>query len=125
MEQHKRYLRFNNAEARRLASRLLRNKPDSDTTSPPDFDFDGWHNGYYWAMKLLGENGRVRAPGTWSGLPGEMGSTYTPGALLPGHFAIIAWQGPPAAAPQRLRDFILSDAQIATVFPNGPPEVMG
>jgi hypothetical protein len=66
-------------------------------------------------MKVMGENGRLRYP---------EGHAQA-GQLIPGHFAIIAWQGPPSEAPQRLRDYIVTDAQMDSVFPGGPPEVMG
>jgi hypothetical protein len=115
VEQHKRYLRFTTAEARRLASRLLAGMDDEDTTSPSNFSFDGRHDGYYWAMHVLGENGRLRYP---------VGHAQA-GTLIPGHFVQIAWQGPLSAAPNRLRDYVVTDAQIAAIFPNGMPEVMG
>jgi hypothetical protein len=115
VEQHVRYLRFTTAEARRLASRLLANMPDEDTTSPSDFSFDGWHNGYYWVVHVMGTNGRLRYP---------EGHAQA-GQLIPGHFVIMAWQGPLSAAPQRLRDYVVTDAQIASVFPDGVPEVLG
>jgi hypothetical protein len=115
VEQHKRYLRFSTAEARRLASRLLRNLPDEDTESDSGFDLDGWHNGYYYAIKIMGVNGRLRYP---------EGHAQA-GQLIPGHFIIIAWQGPLSEAPNRLRDYVITDAQIASTFPNGIPEVMG
>jgi hypothetical protein len=115
VEQHKRYLRFPDQVARRLAAKLLKGLPDEDPTVVDDFDFDGWHNGYYWAIRMMGERGRLRFP---EGHPNA-------GGLIAGHFVIMAWQGPLSAAPARLRDYVLTDAQIASVFPDGPPEVMG
>jgi len=115
VEQHKRYLRFTTAEARRLASRLLANMEDEDTESPSDFAFDGWHNGYYWAMHVMGVNGRLRYP---------EGHAQA-GNLIPGHFVIMVWQGPLSEAPNRLRDYVVTQAQLDATFPEGPPEVMG
>jgi hypothetical protein len=113
IEQHKRILRFNTLEARKIASRLLRNADDSDTSD--EFQFDGWHNGYYWAIHVMGDNGRLRYP---------EGHAQA-GQLIPGHFIIMAWQGPLSEAPAQLRDNVVTEAQIAATFPNGPPEVMG
>jgi hypothetical protein len=115
VEQHKRYLRFTTDEARRLASRLLAGMEDGDVSSPSDFFYDGWINGYYWAMHVMGANGRVRYP---------EGHAQA-GQLIPGHFVIMAWQGPLSEAPTRLRDYVVTDAQIAATFPDGVPEIMG
>jgi hypothetical protein len=116
VEQHIRVLRFNTIEARRIAARLLRGLEETDVTPNAEgFDYDGWHNGYYYAIKVMGENGRLRYP---------EGHAQA-GQLIPGHFIIIAWQGPLSETPVALRDNVVTAAQVATVFPNGWPEVMG
>jgi hypothetical protein len=115
-EQHKRILRFNTLEARRIAARLLRNLEAGDNTETAQgFDYDGWINGYYYAIKVMGDNGRLRYP---------EGHAQA-GQLIPGHFIIMAWQGPLSEAPASLRDNVVTQAQIDATFPNGPPEVMG
>jgi hypothetical protein len=132
VEQHVRILRFNTLEARRIASRLLRNTDDSDTGD--QFEYDGWvwkdgmkpppedtttahnaANSYYYAIHVMGVNGRLRYP---------EGHAQA-GQLIPGHFIIMAWQGPLSEAPAGLRDNVVTQAQIDATFPDGPPEVMG
>jgi hypothetical protein len=116
IEQHKRILRFNTDEARRVAARLLRGLESGDVSEAANgFDYDGWTNGYYYAIKVMGDNGRVKYP---------EGHAQA-GQLIPGHFIIVAWQGPLSEAPAALRDNVVTQAQLDSVFPNGPPEVMG
>lgn len=121
-EQHKFYVRLPNQTARRAAAKWMRNLEDDavDEAGVPivvdDFDFDGrTRDNIYWAAKMMGDKGRLRFP---EGHPQA-------GGLIAGHFLMMAWQGGLDTIPPRLKDYILTDAQIASVFPNGPPEMMG
>jgi len=116
IEQHKLFIRLPNLVARQVAAKWLANREDDDPETINDFSFDGrTRGGIYWAAKAMGENGRLRFP---EGHPQA-------GGLISGHFLILAWQGPLDALPDKLLPYVLTDAQITSVFPNGPPEVMG
>lgn len=115
-EQHKLFIRLPNLAARQLAAKWMANREDDDPEVVNDFEFDGvTRQGIYWAAKMMGDKGRLRFP---EGHPQA-------GGLIAGHFLILAWQGALDTLPPRLKDYVLTDAQILSVFPDGPPEVMG
>jgi hypothetical protein len=115
-EQHKLFIRLTTQVAKRAAARWLRKRADDDPTVDDDFDFDGvTHEGIYWAIRAMNGNGRLRFP---------EGHAQA-GQLIGGWFLILAWQGPLSALPDKVTPFIITPEQFATIYPGGPPEVMG
>jgi hypothetical protein len=116
VEQHKIYIRLTTLAAKRAAAKFLRNLADDDPSVVEDFDFDGrTRAGYYWAIRVINGNGRVRFP---EGHPNA-------GGLIGGWFLIMAWQGPLDALPDKILPFIIPPESFNTIYPGFPPEVLG